>query len=339
MKVLISGAGRDQTAFSAIQEAGHELISPPVMGERAARLSDEELSALAADADLSLMPLPRTVMARAPKLRAIIQASIGVERIDVPSATEHGILVCNSPSPANFNGVAEATVGLLVSLSKRLKRKEASIRNTGWGTESDRGVLLMGRTLGIVGFGRIGSGVARRLQNWGIRIIACDPHVQPEKATSLDVELVDLDTLLQEADFVTLHLVVTPETTKMIGERELRLMKPTAYLVNTSRGQVIDEDALCRALDEEWIAGAALDVFDPEPLSRESPLRDLDQERVILTPHSASHTWESRQGNVEYAIASTLAILRGEIPDTVVNPEAIPLWEKRFEAVREAAKG
>jgi phosphoglycerate dehydrogenase-like enzyme len=163
-----------------------------------------------------------------------------------------------------------------------------------------------------------------------MRIIAHDPYVRPEVAASLGVELVDLATLFRESDFVSIHLVVTPETQGLISESLLRLMKPQAYLVNTSRGQVIDEIALEVALREKWFAGAALDVYDSEPLAADSPLRLLDSDRVILTPHSLSHTWESQAGGWRMAIESTLAILRGEIPGTVVNPEAIPLWRKRF---------
>jgi phosphoglycerate dehydrogenase-like enzyme len=270
-------------------------------------------------------------MAQADVLRAVVTTSIGIERVDIPSATELGILVCNSPSPENFNGVAEATVGFLVALSKRMKRKEASLRQRGWGEEADRGSLLMDHTLGLVGFGRIGSGVAQRLQGWGMRIVAFDPYVPQERFQALGVERVDsLDAVFAQSDFVSVHLTVTPETLACIGETQLRLLKPSAYLVNTSRGQVIDEAVLERALREEWFAGAALDVFATEPLALDSPLRDLDPERVILTPHAMSHTWESREGGLRMAIESALAILRGEIPDTVVNREAIPAWRERF---------
>ena len=195
-------------------------------------------------------------MTEAQKLRAIVTTSIGIERVDLDSATERGILVCNSPSPENFNGVAEATIGLLIALSFRLKRKEASLRLQGWGQETDRGQMLMGKTLGLVGFGRIASGVAERLRGWGMRIIAYSPRTPSERFDSLGVERAgSLDQVFRESDFVSLHLVATPETYKMIGMSQLRRMKPTAYLVNTSRGQVVDEVALEVALREEWFAG------------------------------------------------------------------------------------
>jgi phosphoglycerate dehydrogenase-like enzyme len=154
--------------------------------------------------------------------------------------------------------------------------------------------------------------------------------VTAEAAHQFGVELVGLDRLLAESDFVSLHLVATPETFEMIGERELRLMKPSAYLINTSRGQVLNEQAFCRAIREDWIAGGALDVFHQEPLGLESPLRDLDPERVTLTPHSIAHTVESRAGGIRMANDNMLRALRGDVPEDVLNPEVIPVWRQRF---------
>jgi phosphoglycerate dehydrogenase-like enzyme len=327
VKVLV---GRSEELKQSIRDAGYEVIDAPPAQSRGSQALPALLN-VCGDADVALsVNLPRAAMLQAPKLRAIITTSIGIERIDVAVANDLGILVCNSPSPENFNGVAEATVGLLVALSKQLKRKEASLRLEGWGIEADRGILLMGRTLGLVGLGRIGSGVAQRLAGWGMRIIAYDPYVRPEIAVALGVTLVELTTLFRESDFVSVHLLVTPETQRLIGEDLFRMMKPQAYLVNTSRGQVFDEAALELALRERWIAGAALDVFESEPLAPDSPLRDLDPDQMILTPHNVSHTWESQAGGRRMAIESTLSILQGNVPETVVNPEAIPIWRKRF---------
>jgi D-3-phosphoglycerate dehydrogenase len=327
MKVLV---GRSEELKDAVRSAGYEVIDAPTSGYRGAAPLDELLP-LCPEIDLALsVNLPPEAMVQAPRLRAIVTTSIGTERIDVAAASELGILVCNSPSPENFMGVAESTIGLLVALSKKLKRKEASLRLEGWGMDSDRGILLSGRTLGLVGLGRTASGVARRLAGWDMRIIAYDPYVSPEVASSLGVELVDLAELFKASDFVSVHLVVTPETRHIINEDLLRLMRSEAFLVNTSRGQVIDEVALERALREEWFAGAALDVFESEPLAPDSPLRRLDSDRTILTPHSISHSWESQAGGRRMGLETTFAILRGELPDTVVNPEAIPVWRTRF---------
>jgi phosphoglycerate dehydrogenase-like enzyme len=221
-------------------------------------------------------------------------------------------------------------VGLLITLSKRMKRKEASLRERGWGQDSDRGELLLGRTLGIVGLGRTGMGVAQRLRGWGMRIIAYNHVDRPERFREAGVEQVGLDELFAQSDYVSVHLMLTAETRGIIGEKQLRLMKQTSYLVNTSRGQVIDEAALVRALQEERIAGAALDVFEQEPLPADSPLRMIDPERLILTPHAITHTWESRDGGLRMAVESALTLLEGRVPETVVNPEVIPTWQQRF---------
>jgi phosphoglycerate dehydrogenase-like enzyme len=331
MRVLVNARGKEEE-YEPLREAGHEVIFAPAANPGGGAIS-QELLALSQDADVALgVNLSREAMVASESLRAIVTTSIGVERVDMASATEMGILVCNSPSPENFNGVAEATVGFLVALSKRMKRKEASLRTRGWGAESDRGSLLMGRTLGLVGLGRVGGGVAERLSGWGLRIIAADPYVSEQRVERLGVERLGLREVFNQSDFISIHVVLTPETLKLVDEDLLRTMKPTAYLVNTSRGQVIDEVALERALREEWFAGAALDVFEQEPLPMDSPLRHLDPERVILTPHAMSHTWESREGGLRMGIESTLAILGGETPETVLNPDAIPAWQMRFGA-------
>jgi len=149
------------------------------------------------------------------------------------------------------------------------------------------------------------------------------------KAKLLNVELVDLSTLLRESDYVSLHVVITPETYHMIGEAELRQMKPTAYLINTSRGEAIDEAALVKAVQENWIAGAALDVFEPEPLSAESLLRTLDPMKVFLTPHNIAHTPDSRDASLAMTLRTALTVGRGERPESMVNPEVLPRWRAR----------
>lgn len=321
-----------QADYEPIREAGHALtFALPAGPGRGTPLTDSELIEICRDADGVLaMSLSGEVMASAPKLRAVVASAIGYEKIDVDSATNLGILVCNSPTPENFVSVSESTVLLTLALLKRLKRKEARIRNGEWGQVSDRGHLLWKKTVGLIGLGRTASGVAQRLVGWDVDVIAYDPYVSADRASELGVRLVDLDTLLSESDVVSLHVVVTPETRGMIGENQLRRMKPTAYLVNTSRGEAIDEDALTRAIQEEWIAGAALDTFDKEPLAPDSSLRDLDPERTLLTPHNVAHTMASLHANRKLAIQSVLEALKGEVPPTVVNPAAVDGWKARF---------
>ena len=180
-----------------------------------------------------------------------------------------------------------------------------------------------------MGLGRVGGHVARRLSGWDVRLIVSDPYVTAERARSLGAILVDLETLLAEADVVTLHCALTEETRGLIGEKALRRMKPTAVLLNTARGEIADEEAVARALDEGWIAGAALDAFTREPLPLHSPLRRPDPERLILTPHNVAHSEAGRRANLTLALEQILAVGRGEAPAHAVNPEALAGWRRR----------
>jgi D-3-phosphoglycerate dehydrogenase len=271
----------------------------------------------------------RPVLSASERLQLVIVPFIGVDKIDVAAATELGVLVANSPTPENFVAVAEATVALILMLQKRVKHNEAKLRSGGWGHRDDRGEFLFGKTVGLIGLGRVGSRVARRLAGWDVRLIAYDPYVDPARAAELDVTLVDLPTLLAQADVVSLHPTLTGETRRMIDEKALRQMKPTAILVNTARGEVTDEEAVARAVEARWIAGAALDAFTQEPLPADSALRRVDPERMILTPHNISHSEAGRRANLKLALDQVLALARGEVPAHVVNPAAIPRWRAR----------
>ena len=332
MKVVVSAPLGTPEEYGAIAEAGHELVFGRAYGERKP-YAPGELEAFVHDADVLIAGIAdRGLLSGAAKLRAVVGPYIGHERIDVAAATELGIVACNSPSRENATGVSEAAIGLMLALGKRLKHKEQLLRDGGWGTDADRGFLLSGKTIGIVGLGRTGAGVAQRLSGWECRLIAYDPYVSAEKAGSLGVELVeDLSALLEAADYVTLHVVVTDETENLIDEAALRRMKSTAYLVNTSRGRAVDEAALWQAIEQEWIAGAALDVFREEPLPLASPLRQLDPSRVILTPHKIALSPDSRVGNLRLAVQSTLDVLAGQVPEYVLNPEVVPAWRSRFD--------
>jgi len=185
------------------------------------------------------------------------------------------------------------------------------------------GMELKGKTLGIVGLGRIGRAVARKIGGFEMRILYYDIVRYEDLERELGVEYVDLNTLLRESDIVTLHVPLTKETYHMIGERELKSMKRTAFLINTARGAVVDTDALVRALEERWIAGAGLDVFEEEPLPPDHPLAKLDN--VVLTPHVASATIEARTKMAEPAAKNLVAVLKGEVPPALVNPEVIKI--------------
>ncbi len=166
-----------------------------------------------------------------------------------------------------------------------------------------------------------------------MRVLAYDPYITNERAESLGAELrPSLDSVLTDADFVTLHVPLTAETRGMIGEAQLRKMKPSAFLLNTARGAVIDEHAVARAIEERWIAGAAIDVFEPEPLPMTSPLRELDQQRVILTPHSVGNSYAARMGGHRLAVETIKRAMNGEVPEHVVNPDVVERWRERLAA-------
>jgi phosphoglycerate dehydrogenase-like enzyme len=286
---------------------------------------DETIVSLAPGAEVLVSTdVPRSVIEAAPGLHAIVSSAIGYDRVDVAAATEHGILVCNSPSPENVNGVAEATIGLMIALTKGLTRKDRQMHDPGWGSPMDRGVLLWRRTVGIVGLGRIGRAVAARLAGWGVRVIAYAPTAPREEAERLGVEIVDLPVLLRTSDIVTPRVSMRPGNRHLVGAAELALMRPNAYLVNMARGEVVDTDALVDAVRAGRLAGVANDVYEEEPLPVDSPLRTLDPDRVILTPHTLSNSVESREGNLRALIENVLALARGEVQPTTVNPEVLP---------------
>ncbi len=258
-----------------------------------------------------------------PTLKVIARAGIGVDNVDIPAATERGILVVNTPD-APTESTAEHAVAMLLAVAKRVVAGDMQLRGADIPRPALKGTEVRGRVLGIVGLGRIGRRVAEICgQGLKMHVLAYDPYVARERAAELGVEMVDqLETLLARADFVTLHTALTPETRHLIGERELRLMKQGAYLINVSRGPVVDEEALIRVLKEGHLAGAALDVFDPEPPAPENPL--LHMRNVVVTPHIGSFTDLGVKALSEGAVTQVLQVLRGERPPFLLNPEAWP---------------
>jgi D-3-phosphoglycerate dehydrogenase len=333
LTVVATGPSGPPEDLEPLRAAGHTVvIGRPLDAPGRRAYTEAELVEACREADVvlasSLETISAAVMEAAPRLRLVVVPFIGTDKIDLPAATRLGVLVANSPTPENFVAVAEAAIGLMVMLLKRVKHNEARVREGGWGRRQDRGDFLFGKTVGLVGLGRVGGHVARRLAGWDVRLIASDPYVPAERARSLGVSLVDLDTLLAEADVVTLHCTLTEETRGLVGEKALRRMKPTAILLNTARGEIADEEAVARALAEGWIAGAALDAFIREPLPPDSPLRRVDPERLILTPHNVAHSEAGRRANLALALSQILAVGRGEVPAHVVNPEAVARWRR-----------
>ncbi len=262
------------------------------------------------------------------RCRIISKTGVGVDKIDVAAATAKDILITNVPG-VSVPEVSDHTMALILALSRGIVRVWNLIRAGHWTDEGkaemvrQRGPVyrLEGKILGIVGLGRIGSAVAKKVQAFGMRVIAFDPLVSAERAAEIGVEMTTLDALLKAADFVTIHALLMPETRGLLSGEKLALMKPSAYLINAARGPIVDFTALYRFLADKRIAGAGLDVTDPEPLPKDSPFFKLDN--VVITGHTAANSEESITGVCLQAARDIAAFLRGESPQSAVNPEVL----------------
>ncbi|MDK2815713.1 MAG: D-3-phosphoglycerate dehydrogenase / 2-oxoglutarate reductase [Moorella sp. (in: firmicutes)] len=268
-------------------------------------------------------PFTREIIAAADSLKVIARHGVGVDNIDLRAATERGILVLNTPD-ANAVSVAEHTLTAIGALAKRVLPMDRATRQGDWEARNEyKAVDLDGKVLGLIGMGRIGSMVARKAAAaFNMEVIAYDPYVRPEVAAKNGVVLYeDLDRIFREADVISIHTPLTAETRGLVNEARLALMKSSAFLVNFSRGGVVDEEALYRALKDGVIAGAALDVFEEEPPSRNHPLFELDN--VLLSPHSAALTEECVVRMATGAARGVVDVLTGKRPQFVVNTEVL----------------
>jgi D-3-phosphoglycerate dehydrogenase len=278
----------------------------------------EEFIAQAQDCDALLNtyagPITEAVMAKMPKCRIIARYGIGVDTIDLEAATRAGIIVTNNPTYC-IEEVAEHTMALLLACARKIAFYDRMVRAGRWAVPPGKPIFRMaGSTLGLVGFGNIARQVAARGASFGMRVLFFDPFVTAIQSNGKQVEL---DELLRESDFVSLHPPLTPQTRKMMNDETLARMKPTAFLINCSRGPVVDTDALARALDAKKIAGCALDTTDPEPLPDPHPLRGRDN--VVITPHAAWYSEQAMRGLQAGAPGEVRRVLSGEWPVNVVN--------------------
>lgn len=256
-------------------------------------------------------------LAAAPRLKAVARAGVGLDNVDVAAATAAGVLVANAPA-SNVVSAAEHAVALLLALARQVPRADASLREGRWARASFAGVELAGKTVGVLGLGRIGSLVARRLAAFDMEVVAHDPYADEEHARSLGVRLTGLDELLARARFLTVHLPLTAATKGLIGADALRRVRPDLRIVNAARGGIVDEEALYAALVEGRVAGAALDVYEREPCT-DSPLFGLDN--VVVTPHLGASTPEAQERAGTQAAESVLLALAGlPVPDAVNTP-------------------
>ena len=260
------------------------------------------------------------------KCRVILRTGTGTDNIPVADATRLGIVVANTPE-ATMHQVAEHAIGLMFAVIRQIARQDKLVREGTW----DRHRAwpnwhLVGQTFGLVGFGRIARLVARKIGGFELKIISCDPLVDRQAMEEHGVEKVSLEELLARSDYVSIHVPLIDQTRHTIGERELRLMKPTAVLINTARGEIVDQRALVRALTEGWIAAAGLDVLDPEPPAPDDPIMSL--ENVVLTPHIASYSDVFREGFWRHSVETLIATAQHGMPRWIVNPEVVPWWQK-----------
>ena len=264
------------------------------------------------------------VLTAAPHLQIIGRAGSGLDNIDLDAAIQHGVLVVHAPR-GNTIAVSEHTMSLLLSLARHLPAANSGMKAGRWDKNRLLGVELHQKVLGIIGLGRVGTEVAQKAQAFGMRVIASDPLVSPKRAQQVGVTLHSKDEVLQRADFVTLHASLTEEKEgmrKLIGARELSLLKPGAYLVNCARGNLVDEQALLSALTEGRLAGVALDVFSQEPIGDDAVLRQLlAHERVIATPHLGASTVEAQVRVATEVARNIISALRG---DTLFGVAALP---------------
>lgn len=316
-RVLISAAGFGRTGDAALRmlrEAGCEVVC----NERGVELPEQDLIAAVRNADAIIVgteKITAAVMNAAPRLRIISRRGVGYDTVDVAAATARGIPVAITGGVLN-DAVADLTMALILSVARRIPELDRMVKAGEWDRIPTTDVW--GKTLGIVGLGAIGRTVARRASGFGMQLLAYDAQPDAAAASALGVALCDLNTLLEESDIVTLHVPLTPTTRGLIDDASLRRMKPTAILINTSRGPVVDEEALLRALRDGRLAGAGLDVFIEEPPRN---LALVQHPNVAAIPHVASHTVETLRRMELSCAEAVIAALHGGRPRYIVNPD------------------
>ena len=288
--------------------------------------SPEEVVRVAHDADVVAVQatyphLTREVLAQLDRTRCTIRAGAGYDSIDYKAATEMGIMVCNAPTYCT-DDVSDHAMALILAAVRNITRQDAAMRAGKPAKNLARpSRRVAGATLGIIGLGRIGSTTAKRARGWDMTVLASDPYVSQEHATSVGATLVSLDELLERSDFITVHCLLDDETYHLLGPAEFAKMKDGAILVNTARGPIIDESALIDALQSGKLWAAGLDVTEQEPLPMDSPLFKMDN--VLLTPHTSANTPESQRDLYRIVCEISIDVIQGRIPEWVQNPEVL----------------
>lgn len=325
MKAVVTDYIEDNLDWEAKELAGHGIEFAAF--QLKFRPEDEVVAAIG-DADVvvvNMVKMTPTLLARLPKCRLLIRHGIGYDNVDVPACTKHGIQFAYQPDYCTVD-VAEHAIALLFACARKVtwsrRTLEEASRQQKWDFSGLFPIYRMeGKTLGIVGTGRIGSTVCRKLQGFGLRIIGCDPYLSAARKKELGLEYMDLEPLLRQSDFVSLHTPLNDETRHLMNARTLAFMKPTAYLVNTSRGPMVDAVALAEALRRKQIAGAAIDVYDVEPPPTDHPLYGV--ENAVLTPHIGWASEESGADIRKRILADILSFASGKPARSVVNKEIL----------------
>jgi D-3-phosphoglycerate dehydrogenase len=315
MKVLVA---------DPLAEEGIEVLKHQAEVDVKLKLKPEELKSIIGNYDALIVrsetKATADIIEAGKKLQVIARAGVGLDNIDVEAATRKGIVVVNAPT-GNTIAAAEHAIALMMALARHVPQANARLKSGVWQRSEYMGTELRGKTLGVVGLGNVGSAVARRAQSFEMRLIGYDPFVSSEYAHNLGVELVSMDKLLKESDFVTLHLPLTSDTKKLISAKELGKMKPTARIINCARGGLVDEEALFKAIEAGKIAGAAVDVFVKEPVT-DSLLFQSD--KIIVTPHLGASTTEAQASVALEVVEQVLAVLKGQPARYAVNAPQIP---------------
>jgi D-3-phosphoglycerate dehydrogenase len=321
MKILLT-----EPLIEPVDNAGLDILRKVGTVNIASGTSEENLIKEAQDADAIVVRLAKItakVFENADKLKVIARTGVGVDNIDVVAATKKRIMVVNLPV-MNTDSVAEHVLCLILALAKNLIKFDTEVRKGNWGIRDKilpNNVDLTGKTLGIVGLGTIGIAVARKAKGFNMRIMYQSRRRKTDVENELGMEYTDLQTLLKEADFITVHVALAKETERMFGEKEFKAMKKTAYFINTSRGGVVDQKALYTTLENGRIGGAALDVFEEEPIKATDPILRL--ENVIVTPHVAGHTKDSRIKMIVTLAEDVVRALNGRTPVNLVNKDLL----------------
>ncbi len=316
MKILVADK-ISETGVSLLKEQGFEVVE-------AYGSSPEKVIQLSSDVDAiivrSATKITRDVFAAAKNLKCVGRAGVGVDNIDVEAATERGVIVMNTPG-GNTIAACELAFTHMLCTARPIVQADASMRSGKWDKKSFEGIELNGKTLGVIGLGRIGGNLAKRALAFNMKVVAYDPYLTDERARSMGVEKVELDALFPQADYISIHMPKTAETKNMINAAALAKMKKGVRIVNCARGGLIDEKALAEALKSGQVAAAGLDVFENEPLEAESPLRGL--KNVVMTPHLGASTVEAQE-NVGIEIAEAIAsVLKGGMIKNAINAPSV----------------